>query len=124
MKALFFAIFLSLWVISAHSNSHHPQDFLKTIQGTKNEALQIYNHFCANCHAKKPLIPLGAPRIGEEADWQPRLKQGLKVLLAHVNEGWNAMPPRGGCFECSDEQLMLSVLFLLPDNLKKDIFKK
>ncbi|MBN9230049.1 MAG: cytochrome c5 family protein [Legionella sp. 40-6] len=94
--------------------SHHPQDFLQKIRNTKNESEQIYQHFCSTCHASSPTIPLGAPRLKNIEDWRPRLKQGINQLLLHTYEGMNAMPPRGGCFECTDEQLKSAVLFMLP----------
>lgn len=77
-------------------------------------------HFCASCHAASPLIPLGAPRIGEKEDWAPRIKRGINSLFSHTEEGFNAMPARGGCFECSDEQLMLAILSMLPKSLKAE----
>ena len=55
--------------------SHHPQQFLQSIKGKTDEGMQIVNHFCSNCHALNPLIPLGAPRIGKKNDWSPRIKQ-------------------------------------------------
>ncbi|WP_133129691.1 c-type cytochrome [Legionella yabuuchiae] len=112
---------LSLFLFSAISwaVSHHPQDFLKQIEGTQDEGQQIVQHFCANCHAEKPLLPLGAPRIGYEKDWEPRVKAGIDALFKHTEEGFNAMPARGGCFECSDEQLILAVIELLPESEKK-----
>nr|WP_035894408.1 c-type cytochrome [Legionella oakridgensis] len=99
--------------------SHHPQDFLKEISGSKNEGEQIVHHFCSNCHDRKPLIALGAPRIGVETDWEPRVKQGLEVLFKHTDEGLNAMPARGGCFECSDQQLLKAILAMIPENEKE-----
>lgn len=119
LTVFFLCIVLS--VISVHAESHHPQDFLKSISGTKEEGEQIYNHFCINCHSKKPLISLGAPRLGEESDWKIRLKQGFKVLFQHTDEGLNGMPPRGGCFECSDKQLVLAILVMLPKQAKKEL---
>ena len=100
----------------AWSSTHHPQEFLKKISGSKNEGEQIVQHYCATCHAAKPIIPLGAPRIGVSTDWDPRIKQGMDVLFKHTNEGINAMPSRGGCFECTDHQLMLAILAILPEN--------
>lgn len=94
------------------SATHHPQDFLKKIAGSKTEGQQITEHYCATCHASKPIIQLGAPRIGQADDWKPRLKQGIKLLFKHTDEGINAMPPRGGCFECTDKQLMLAILYM------------
>ncbi|WP_058534599.1 c-type cytochrome [Legionella saoudiensis] len=102
-----------------HADSHRPQDFLQSVSGSKNEGEQIYNHFCVNCHATKPIIPVGAPRAGEEEDWKLRLKQGMKILFQHTDEGLNAMPPRGGCFECTDKQLELAIQFMLPQQKEK-----
>lgn len=109
-----YAAFLMLIPFYAPADSHHPQEFLQSISGSKNEGEQIYTHFCVNCHAAKPLIPVGAPRINEDDDWKMRLKQGMDSLFKHTDEGLNAMPPRGGCFECTDKQLMLAITFMLP----------
>ncbi|ASQ46116.1 c-type cytochrome [Legionella clemsonensis] len=103
----------------SYSASHHPQEFLESIKGQPDEGKQIVEHFCANCHAVKPLIAIGAPRIEQKEDWEIRLSQGIRRLFQHTEEGLNAMPPRGGCFECSDEQLMLAIEAMLPPDLKR-----
>ncbi|MDP3704479.1 MAG: c-type cytochrome [Legionellaceae bacterium] len=113
-------IILSFFSHSAWSASHHPQELLNKISGSKTEGQRIVQHYCAMCHAVKPLIPLGAPRIGEASDWKLRLKQGSKRLFKHTDEGLNAMPARGGCFECTDHQLMLAILAMLPEDLILD----
>lgn len=115
--------FLNIWSFIGYqltfAATHHPQQFLDKIKLTEHEGLAIFEHFCANCHAKKPVIQLGAPRIGEYEDWQPRIKKGIDVILQHTNEGFQAMPARGGCFECTDEQLVLAVLAMLPNKMRK-----
>lgn len=116
---IFCTVVVFLFVFSAQAESHHPQEFLKKISGSKNEGEQIYNHFCVNCHAVKPIIAIGAPRLGAEDDWKWRLKQGINVLFKHTDEGLNAMPPRGGCFECTDKQLMLAITFMLSKQAPK-----
>jgi len=93
--------------------SHRPQAFLHQIQGTKEEGQAIVQHFCATCHAEHPLIAIGAPRIGHAGDWVARRKQGPVLLWQHTTEGYHAMPARGGCFECSDEQLKKAILVLM-----------
>lgn len=117
-KQVILAAMLLFAVAGAYS-SHRPQDFLNNVRGQQDEGRQIAQHFCANCHAAKPLIPVGAPRIGIEADWAPRIKQGIAEMVKHTDEGMNAMPPRGGCFECSDQQLLLAILALLPEKEQK-----
>jgi cytochrome c5 len=114
-----YKLILFMFITPIYADSHHPQEFLKTISGTKNEGKKIYTHYCANCHAQTPLIPLGAPRIGEKSDWKLRVKQGIDVLFKHTDEGLNAMPARGGCFECTDEQLLLAIVEIVPKEDKK-----
>lgn len=107
---------LSLLVITtSKAATHHPQDFLQSIKGSKQEGSAIVQHFCANCHAPKPVIELGAPKMHEAKAWHLRLKQGRDTLLKHTEEGLGAMPPRGGCFECTDKQLELAISALLMD---------
>jgi len=112
---------LLLNVNIAQTASHHPQDFLKQIAGSSDEGEQIVQHYCANCHAVKPLIPLGAPRIAYASDWDIRIKPGLNALFVHTDEGLNAMPARGGCFECTDKQLLLAIFAMLPAKAKKSM---
>ena len=103
-----------LFSIEVMAASHHPEAFLERIKDTPDEAEQIVQHFCSTCHALKPMIHLGAPRRGIAKDWLPRLEQGFDVLVKHTEEGLRAMPPRGGCFECTDAQLLLAIKALLP----------
>lgn len=110
---------LILLAFRAYADSHHPEDFLTAIKGSKKEGVLIYEHFCANCHAKKPIIPIGAPKFSDDADWDFRIQQGITRLLKHTDEGLNAMPPRGGCFECSDEQLVLAIVTMVSKKNKK-----
>lgn len=93
--------------------THHPGEFLSEIKGSPDEGALIVQHFCAVCHAEHPQIAVGAPRVGYFEDWRARLKQGFASLVRHTDEGLNAMPPRGGCFECTDEQLSLAINSLI-----------
>lgn len=120
MKLILFG-FLPTIALAA---SHHPQDFLKSIAGSKNEGAEIVKHYCAMCHAEKPLIQLGAPRLGHRSDWEPRLQQGMDIILKHTDEGLNAMPARGGCFECTDKQLLLAIEALLPESIRTATVRK
>ncbi len=59
-----------------------------------------YNKSCAVCHASGAA---NAPKTGDAAAWEPRMAKGMDVLVQSVQNGLNAMPPKGMCFECSDE---------------------
>lgn len=118
----FISWLLFFYFSTLYAASHHPQEFLAEIKESKNEGQQIVQHFCANCHAANPLINVGAPRINHTSDWGPRIKQGLEQLFIHTTEGYGVMPARGGCFECSDKQLYLAILAMIPIK-QQSIFK-
>ncbi|MDH1658449.1 c-type cytochrome [Pseudomonas mosselii] len=58
----------------------------------------VFNRSCQMCHNGQ--LPM-APRKGDTEAWKPRLAQGQEVLVKHVTEGFNAMPPRGLCMDCT-----------------------
>lgn len=57
----------------------------------------VYNQACVVCHGAGVA---GAPKIGDKADWAPRIAQGMDTLYAHSINGYQGkkgvMPPRGG----------------------------
>ena len=59
----------------------------------------------------------GAPKLGDKADWGPRIAQGQDVLYKHAIEGFNgnkgAMPAKGGSPSLSDEEMKLAVDFIV-----------
>ncbi len=61
-----------------------------------------YDKSCKMCHDTGLM---GAPKTGDAAAWAPRLEKGNDVLLKHAIEGFNAMPPKGTCMDCTDEDL-------------------
>lgn len=71
---------------------------------------KIYNTYCVACHATGVA---GAPIKGDAKAWQPRVTQGPETLLDHAVNGFNAMPPRGTCANCSDDEMASTVEFLI-----------
>jgi cytochrome c5 len=59
---------------------------------------------CNACHAAGVL---GAPKIGDTAAWKERADHqgGLDGILAAAISGINAMPPKGTCADCSEDEL-------------------
>ncbi len=68
-----------------------------------------YNKSCAVCHATGAA---NAPKTGDAAAWEPRLAKGMDTLVASVASGLNAMPPKGMCFDCSDEDVKALIEFM------------
>lgn len=52
-----------------------------------------YEQTCATCHNAGLA---GAPRLGDQAAWQDRIKQGTDVLYQSALNGKGIMPPKGG----------------------------
>lgn len=92
---------------------HHPEAFIESIQNDPKAGKKVYEQFCAVCHAQNPSIELGAPKMGVKKDWQARMKKGMDGLVTVTIAGLNQMPPRGGCFECSDALLKAAIVYML-----------
>src|SRR5690606_2142754 len=62
---------------------------------------------------------LGAPRIGDAANWAPRLAQGKNTLYDHAINGFKGktgeMPAKGGRTDISDELARAAVDHMLGD---------
>jgi cytochrome c5 len=70
---------------------------------------EIYSRTCATCHTD---AETGAPQAHDVAAWKPRLSQGDDVLLDHMVEGFNGMPPLGQCIECGADDLKMLMRFM------------
>ncbi|MCB1658030.1 MAG: cytochrome c5 family protein, partial [Pseudomonadales bacterium] len=70
---------------------------------------QVYTAVCAGCHGAGVM---GAPKYGT-ADWAPRKAKGMATLHEHAIKGFNAMPAKGGCAACSDEEIKNAVDYMV-----------
>ena len=70
---------------------------------------EIVKTTCAACHQAGVA---GAPKLGNQADWAPRIKLGMSALVASVVKGKGAMPPRAGNASLSDQDLARAVTFM------------
>jgi cytochrome c5 len=71
---------------------------------------KTYKASCQVCHAAGVA---GAPKLGDKDAWAPRIAKGNDALLASVKNGLNAMPPKGGCMNCSDEDLRAAMVYMV-----------
>ena len=67
---------------------------------------EIYTAKCMACHASGAA---GAPKLGDKEAWAPRIATGMDALVASVINGKNAMPPKGACMDCSDDDIKAAV---------------
>ena len=74
----------------------------------------IYSQKCAMCHGAGIA---GAPKFADAADWTDRLTKGEDTLVNHAINGFQGsaglMPAKGGCADCSDEEIKAAVLHML-----------
>ena len=68
-----------------------------------------YSTSCMACHASGVA---GAPISHSEAAWAPRLANGMDAMVASVKNGKGAMPPKGLCMDCSDDQYKALIEFM------------
>lgn len=90
---------------------HNPLSFVTQLKQDPKAGEKIVHAFCETCHGREPLIEIRAPRTAKE--WAPYKRLAKQQLLALTKKGVGAMPARGGCFECSDEQLTQAIDYLL-----------
>ena len=70
---------------------------------------QVYNQFCFACHATGVSQ---APRLGAPEEWGARADKSMDELMASTLNGLNAMPPKGTCMNCSDDELAEAVTYM------------
>ena len=72
----------------------------------------IYDQACSVCHRDGIAA---APKFRNDSDWKPRLdKKTINELVASATKGLNAMPMKGTCVECTDEELKNAIQYMLP----------
>jgi len=73
----------------------------------------IYNSKCMACHTTGAA---GAPKLGDAAAWAPRVAAGQDSLMANAINGLNAMPPKGLCMDCSDDEMMAAIDYIVTNS--------
>jgi cytochrome c5 len=73
-------------------------------------AEQTYAQSCAVCHNAGIA---GAPRLDDGATWAAKIAdKGMETVVANAINGINAMPARGMCMTCSDDDIAALVEYI------------
>jgi|TARA_B100001142_G_scaffold55957_1_gene54487 cytochrome c5 len=64
---------------------------------------------CILCHGAGVM---GAPKIGDAAQWEARIAQGKDKLIDHAIKGINMMPAKGGNAALSDDEVAAAVIWM------------
>ena len=68
-----------------------------------------YQMSCFACHGTGAA---GAPIMGDADAWTERMAKGVDAVMVNVVTGVNAMPPKGLCMTCSDDNLLTLVEYM------------
>jgi cytochrome c5 len=78
---------------------------------------EIYQGACFACHGTGAA---GAPKLGDTADWAPRIAQGSETLLQHAINGYQGqkgvMPPKGGRVDLSDADVTAAIAYMVSES--------
>lgn len=74
---------------------------------------EAYKSICMSCHDAGVA---GAPKLGDNGAWGPRIGQGVDTLFKHAIEGFTGthgvMPAKGGNPDLSDDEVKRAVVYL------------
>ncbi|MGQ9426609.1 c-type cytochrome [Gilvimarinus sp. F26214L] len=77
------------------------------------DADSIFDNYCFSCHGTGWD---NAPVLGDSFAWDERKEKGLDVLLKNTVEGFNTMPPKGSCADCTEEELKAVVEMMIAES--------
>ena len=69
----------------------------------------IYQKACRICHDTGVA---NAPLINDTTAWESRLALGMDTLVATVKNGKGAMPAKGMCNDCTDDDYKAVILYM------------
>ncbi len=82
--------------------------------GGTTDGKAIFGNLCHSCHETGVA---GAPKVGDKAEWVPRVAQGVATLVKHAIDGYTGktgvMPPKGGNPALNDEQVKATVEWMV-----------
>ena len=69
----------------------------------------IYDKHCSVCHVAGVA---GAPKFNDAAAWSERLVKGFETMYNNAVNGIGAMPAKGLCMDCTDDEFLAAVKYL------------
>ena len=80
------------------------------VETAERSGEEIYNSKCAGCHTSGVM---GSPKFASLEDWAPRLGLGLEKLTLSAIAGKGGMPAKGTCMDCTDNDIKITVQYML-----------
>ena len=77
---------------------------------------EVYDTICQACHATGIS---GAPKFGDKKWLTLEKKEGIKELTKDAVKGMKAMPPKGGCSDCTEAEIKAAIRYMIDSAKKK-----
>jgi cytochrome c5 len=77
---------------------------------------QVYESVCIACHGTRAA---GTPKFDDKVWGELEKKEDDKEMVKDAIKGEKAMPPKGGCTECSDKEIRATVQYMIDAAKKK-----
>ncbi len=117
LYSLFFFSFTTNVIAANHSTStttgfwQEMHRVTSEHSGIARSGKTIYQYRCKGCHGKNTQ---GAPMPGDVAQWQDRKAKGMSLLMQHTINGFGYfMPAKGGCLNCTDNELRAAIDYMM-----------
>lgn len=78
--------------------------------GAGRSGEEVYGAHCAACHDSGAA---GAPKIADIDAWSARIAKGNETLYTNAINGIGIMPAKGGCVNCSDDEIKAAVDYIV-----------
>ena len=79
-------------------------------QAVAADGQAIYQQSCQSCHATGVA---NAPKLGDKEAWAPRIATGMDAMFATAISGKGAMPPKGACMACTDDDRKAAIEYMV-----------
>ena len=86
----------------------------ETAKEAARDPAEVVNNACIACHGSGIM---NSPVMGKAGDWESRLQnKGFSTLVENAVNGINAMPPKGGNPNLSEEAIEKAVRYMLEES--------
>ncbi|MZR62807.1 cytochrome c5 family protein [Alcanivorax sp. DP30] len=113
MTRILFAAAALILTACSDSESTNSAPTATADQAERRSGVLLYRQYCVNCHGSGAA---GAPQVGKHNRlyWSHEVEEeGFETLVQEAIHGINAMPPRGNCYDCSDQEIRNAVIYML-----------
>ena len=109
MKTMFVVV-ASTFAVASIADSSESTQLAQISDGFDAQA-----KYMASCFACHSTGAAGAPKVGADfaSDWNARLEKGMDTVVQNAINGVNTMPPKGLCFDCTDDELRAIVQYMV-----------